>query len=235
MLSRKSPSAKTRTVNTKGSKGVKAVNAPLGRAAVVAAPVVVIDWVAVHAELTRKYENLKDQLENQADGKARAAEIDTFKLYLDWKAERLALLPTLANEIDSLIDSSFDERQKNNKKAFVEDDIKDYLKAIQEFWRDVQTAVDIRSRLRRGTVLYLANPTAKIDELYAGSVEQANHVTANDTVYAKLINNGDWFTYQAGVKFVKHQHSRSAALGYSPAGLQIVPLHIGHRNDKSKQ
>ena len=48
--------------------------------------------------------------------------------------------------------------------------------------------------------------------------------------FARIINDSNWFTDVGGQKFVQHAASRSAVLGYSPAGEKGIPLHIGHRN-----
>jgi len=124
-----------------------------------------------------------------------------------------------------------DEREINNAETFINLDLEEYAAEIQVFWREVDRAYTIRQRLRLGAQQYRNAPNTTIPELYAGSLEEAHAVNAKaKTVFARLINDKNWFTDTGGQSFVQHAYSRSAGLGYSPAGEPHIPLHIGHRN-----
>jgi hypothetical protein len=110
-------------------------------------------------------------------------------------------------------------------------DIDDAQREADKFRDDATRAYNIRQTLRKGAAKYRANQDAKIPELYAGTVADANEINNNaNTSFSQLINDGNWFTDTGGAAFVRHARSRSAMIGFSPAGENYIPLHIGHRN-----
>lgn len=197
--------------------------------AVVAAPVVV-DWKNKHADLTKLIADLTPKITN----KENEFDVKDIKLYKDWKKKMEDFLAAETTSIEELLDTEALEAHKKVTLSFAEAELEEYDQEIQEFWRQIKRAYNIRTRLRKGVDEYFKDSKRTIPELYAGSPQDATEVKIGQSVFAQLINSSDWFTDSHGSVFVEHEGSRSAGLGYHVSGTD-ARVHIGHKNDKERR
>jgi hypothetical protein len=199
-------------------------------AAPVAAAPVVIDWKNKHADLTKLIADLTPKITN----KENEFGVKDIKLYKDWKKKMEDLLAAETKSIEELLDTEAIEAHKKVTLSFAEAELEEYDLEIQEFWRQIKRAYNIRTRLRRGVDEYFKDSKRTIPELYAGSPQDATEVKLGQSVFSQLINSSDWFTDSHGSVFVEHEGSRSAGLGYHVSGTD-ARVHIGHKNDKERR
>jgi hypothetical protein len=188
-----------------------------------------------HKRRLAKISQIRDAFDNQATARqvAAAAACISARQVVDGYLQK-AYERSIKFEWDYLWGGSLyvgNEKPIGTDEFTINWEIEDAQKAAEKFRDEATRAYNIRERLRKGAARYRVSPDAKIPELYAGTVADANEINNDKTTsFSQLINDSAWFTDTNGAQFVRHKMSRSAMIGFSPAGENWIPLHIGHRN-----